>query len=37
MTGADVVRLEGATHFWPYQVPDEAAALLTGFWDAPDR
>ena len=24
--------IEGAGHFWPYQAPDAAAAVLTSFW-----
>lgn len=31
---AHLARLEGAGHFWPYQSPDEAAALLIEFWDS---
>jgi hypothetical protein len=30
--GAGFERIEGAGHFWPYQAPDQAAALLTAFW-----
>lgn len=30
--GAEFARLDGAGHFWPYQAPEQAAALLTEFW-----
>ena len=30
--GAEVARIEGAGHFWPYQAPDQAAAVLESFW-----
>ena len=30
--GARFERLEGAGHFWPYQAPDQGAALLQAFW-----
>ncbi len=30
--GARFERLEGAGHFWPYQVPERGAALLSEFW-----
>lgn len=30
--GAQFARLEGAGHFWPYQAPDAAAAVLDRFW-----
>lgn len=30
--GARFERLDGAGHFWPYQAPEAAAALLTAFW-----
>lgn len=29
---AGFARLDGAGHFWPYQAPEQAAALLTEFW-----
>ena len=32
LLGAEVGLLEGVSHFWPYQAPDQAAALLTEFW-----
>jgi len=32
--GAGFERVEGAGHFWPYQAPDQAAAVLTAFWAA---
>lgn len=34
MFGAAHVTLEGAGHFWPYEAPEEAAALLESFWSA---
>jgi pimeloyl-ACP methyl ester carboxylesterase len=34
MLGARTAELSGAGHFWPYQAPDEAAAVLTTFWDS---
>jgi hypothetical protein len=30
--GARFERLEGAGHFWPYQAPEQAAAVLESFW-----
>lgn len=30
--GARVGRIEGAGHFWPYQAPENAAAVLESFW-----
>ncbi|MFL6206166.1 MAG: alpha/beta fold hydrolase [Acidimicrobiales bacterium] len=30
--GAELARLEGAGHFWPYQAPEPAAELLEAFW-----
>ena len=30
--GARFERLEGAGHFWPYQAPEAAAAILEPFW-----
>jgi pimeloyl-ACP methyl ester carboxylesterase len=30
--GAGFGTLDGASHFWPYQAPDAAAAALEGFW-----
>ena len=30
--GAGFATLEAAGHFWPYQAPEEAVALLEGFW-----
>lgn len=30
--GAGFVRIEGSGHFWPYEVPDEAAPILESFW-----
>ena len=30
--GARFEQLEGAGHFWPAQVPDQAAAVLQAFW-----
>jgi len=32
--GASTATLVGAGHFWPYQAPEAAAELLTGFWDS---
>jgi pimeloyl-ACP methyl ester carboxylesterase len=32
--GARFERMEGASHFWPYQAPDHAASLLTTFWNS---
>lgn len=32
--GARFERIEGAGHFWPYQAPEKAAALLESFWSA---
>ncbi|MBA3652701.1 MAG: alpha/beta hydrolase [Actinobacteria bacterium] len=34
--GARFERIEGAGHFWPYQAPEEGAALLTAFWSSLD-
>jgi pimeloyl-ACP methyl ester carboxylesterase len=34
--GARFERLEGAGHFWPYQTPEAAAALLESFWSSLD-
>jgi pimeloyl-ACP methyl ester carboxylesterase len=34
MTGATVERIEGSGHFWPYEVPASAAAILDRFWAA---
>jgi pimeloyl-ACP methyl ester carboxylesterase len=34
--GADVARIEGAGHFWPYQAPDAGAACLDAFWSTLD-
>lgn len=30
--GARFERIDGAGHFWPYQVPDRAASILESFW-----
>lgn len=30
--GARCERIEGAGHFWPYQAPEAAAAVLEAFW-----
>jgi len=30
--GARFERLEGAGHFWPYQMPEKAASILESFW-----
>ena len=30
--GARFERFDGAGHFWPYQAPDRAAAILESFW-----
>lgn len=30
--GARFERIDGAGHFWPYQAPDQAAAILEAFW-----
>ena len=35
-TGARYERIEGAGHFWPYQAPEPAAALLESFWASLD-
>ena len=32
--GARVETLPGAGHFWPYQAPEAAAALLRTFWSS---
>lgn len=32
--GADFAPLEGAGHFWPYQAPEQGAAVLQAFWAA---
>ncbi|HUQ39095.1 MAG TPA: alpha/beta hydrolase [Acidimicrobiales bacterium] len=32
--GARFEKLDGAGHFWPYQAPDKAAALLEAFWSS---
>ena len=32
--GARYEELPGAGHFWPYQAPDQAAAVLEQFWDS---
>lgn len=32
--GARFERVEGAGHFWPYQAPDAAAAVLQRFWSS---
>jgi len=34
--GARFERIEGAGHFWPYQTPDPAAAVLESFWSTLD-
>ncbi len=34
--GARFEPIAGAGHFWPYQSPDEGAALLTSFWNSLD-
>jgi pimeloyl-ACP methyl ester carboxylesterase len=34
--GARFELLPGVGHFWPYQAPEAAAALLTGFWSSLD-
>jgi pimeloyl-ACP methyl ester carboxylesterase len=34
--GARYEELPGAGHFWPYQAPDQAAAVLEQFWDSLD-
>jgi pimeloyl-ACP methyl ester carboxylesterase len=34
--GAQFTRLDGIGHFWPYQAPDKAAALLESFWSSLD-
>ena len=30
--GAGFAPIEGAGHFWPYQAPEPAAAVLESFW-----
>jgi pimeloyl-ACP methyl ester carboxylesterase len=30
--GAGFATIDGAGHFWPYQAPDKAAAVLESFW-----
>jgi pimeloyl-ACP methyl ester carboxylesterase len=30
--GARFERIDGAGHFWAYQAPDRAAAILESFW-----
>ncbi|MFK8023492.1 MAG: alpha/beta fold hydrolase [Ilumatobacter sp.] len=35
-TGASVVQLDGAGHFWPLQAPEAAASLLQDFWSSLD-
>ncbi len=32
--GARFERIEGAGHFWPYQAPEKAAAILESFWES---
>ncbi|MGI8664162.1 MAG: alpha/beta fold hydrolase [Acidimicrobiales bacterium] len=32
--GARFERIDGAGHFWPYQAPEQAAALLGSFWSS---
>ena len=32
LLGAGFEPIEGAGHFWPYQAPDAAVAVLTSFW-----
>nr|WP_042180496.1 alpha/beta hydrolase [Kibdelosporangium sp. MJ126-NF4]CEL14415.1 alpha/beta hydrolase, putative [Kibdelosporangium sp. MJ126-NF4]CTQ88780.1 alpha/beta hydrolase, putative [Kibdelosporangium sp. MJ126-NF4] len=32
--GARFQLIEDASHFWPYQVPEQAAEILTGFWSS---
>ena len=32
--GAGFAPIDGVGHFWPYQVPEAGAAVLTSFWDA---
>ena len=32
LLGAGFAPIEGAGHFWPYQAPDAAVAVLTSFW-----
>lgn len=32
--GATFERIQGAGHFWPYQVPEEAARILESFWSS---
>jgi pimeloyl-ACP methyl ester carboxylesterase len=32
--GAQFATIAGAGHFWPYQKPDEAAAVLEAFWSS---
>ena len=32
--GARLARIEGAGHFWPYQKPAEALAVLEAFWSS---
>lgn len=34
--GARFERIDGAGHFWPYQVPDKAVPILESFWDSLD-
>jgi pimeloyl-ACP methyl ester carboxylesterase len=36
LLGARFTVLEGTNHFWPYENPDGAAALLTAFWSSLD-
>jgi pimeloyl-ACP methyl ester carboxylesterase len=32
--GARLVELEGVNHFWPYEAPERAAAVLRDFWES---
>ena len=32
--GARLVELEGVDHFWPYEAPERAAAVLRDFWES---
>jgi pimeloyl-ACP methyl ester carboxylesterase len=34
--GAQIAKIEGAGHFWPYDSPEQGAAVLTAFWDSLD-
>ena len=34
--GAQVAKIDGAGHFWPYDSPDKGAAVLESFWSTLD-